>query len=86
MPRVYQPDPPGLIHDDPRLLPPWRGSSLFWETYLMAGRRSMRRSARCGDGVIRKLSGRQTTSLCTVASLSTNSSLALLCEDHGAAR
>ncbi|PIJ30506.1 hypothetical protein BMW24_022245 [Mycobacterium heckeshornense] len=26
---VYQPDPPGLIHDDPRLLPPWRGSSLF---------------------------------------------------------
>src|ERR1700755_1334173 len=29
-PRVYQPDPPGLIHDDPRLLPPWRGSSLIW--------------------------------------------------------
>lgn len=29
MPRVYQPDPPGLIHDDPRLLPPWRGSSLL---------------------------------------------------------
>jgi hypothetical protein len=28
-PRVYQPDPPGLMHDDPRLLPPWRGSSLF---------------------------------------------------------
>lgn len=27
---VYQPDPPGLIHDDLRLLPPWRGSSLFW--------------------------------------------------------
>lgn len=26
---MYQPDPPGLIHDDPRLLPPWRGSSLF---------------------------------------------------------
>ena len=26
---VYQPDPPGLIHDDLRLLPPWRGSSLF---------------------------------------------------------
>jgi hypothetical protein len=26
---VYQPDPPGLIHDDPRLLPPWRGSSLL---------------------------------------------------------
>src|ERR1700723_624106 len=23
-PRVYQPDPPGLIHDDPRLLPDWR--------------------------------------------------------------
>src|SRR5262249_50822384 len=29
-PRVYQPDPPGLIHDDLRLLPPWRGSSLLW--------------------------------------------------------
>lgn len=28
-PRVSQPDPPGLIHDDPRLLPPWRGSSFF---------------------------------------------------------
>ncbi|KUI46370.1 hypothetical protein AU198_01755 [Mycobacterium sp. GA-1199] len=26
---VHQPDPPGLIHDDLRLLPPWRGSSLF---------------------------------------------------------
>ncbi len=31
--RVHQPDPPGLIHDDPRLLPPWRGSSLLC-TYL----------------------------------------------------
>ena len=30
MPGVHQPDPPGLIHDDLRLLPPWRGSSLFW--------------------------------------------------------
>ena len=26
---MYQPDPPGLMHDDPRLLPPWRGSSLL---------------------------------------------------------
>lgn len=26
---VHQPDPPGLIHDDPRLLPPWRGSSFI---------------------------------------------------------
>jgi hypothetical protein len=26
---VDQLDPPGLIHDDLRLLPPWRGSSLF---------------------------------------------------------
>jgi hypothetical protein len=34
MPRVYQPDPPGLIHDDPRLLPPWRGSSLLWGKFL----------------------------------------------------
>jgi hypothetical protein len=30
MPGVHQPDPPGLIHDDPRLLPPWRGSSLIY--------------------------------------------------------
>src|SRR4029078_9925278 len=29
MPGVHQPDPPGLIHDDLRLLPPWRGSSLL---------------------------------------------------------
>ncbi len=29
MPGVHQPDPPGLIHDDPRLLPPWRGSSFI---------------------------------------------------------
>ncbi|MUL46053.1 hypothetical protein FZI85_10145 [Mycobacterium sp. CBMA293] len=28
-PGVHQPDPPGLIHDDLRLLPPWRGSSHF---------------------------------------------------------
>ncbi|RAU89969.1 hypothetical protein DQP56_23875 [Mycolicibacter senuensis] len=27
--RVYRPDPPGLIHDDLRLLPPWRGSSFL---------------------------------------------------------
>jgi hypothetical protein len=48
VPRVYQPDPPGLIHDDPRLLPPWRGSSLFWETYLLAERRSARPSGVAG--------------------------------------
>ena len=30
MPGVHQSDPPGLIHDDLRLLPPWRGSSLLW--------------------------------------------------------
>ena len=27
---VHQPDPPGLMHDDPRLLPPWRGSSFLY--------------------------------------------------------
>ncbi|RVW08594.1 hypothetical protein EGT67_17010 [Prescottella agglutinans] len=27
--RRVQPDPPGLNSDDPRLLPPWRGSSPF---------------------------------------------------------
>ncbi len=34
MPGVDQPDPPGLIHDDLRLLPPWRGSSLLWGIFL----------------------------------------------------
>jgi hypothetical protein len=48
-PRVYQPDPPGLIHDDPRLLPPWRGSSLFWGKQFLAAGFSARPLARCGD-------------------------------------
>ena len=71
-PRVYQPDPPGLIHDDPRLLPPWRGSSHFYGRFLflhgaelsvprVAGRR-LRRRWRCA--LARRL--------CTLASLSTN--------------
>ena len=30
MPSMHQPDPPGLMYDGPRLLPPWRGSSLLW--------------------------------------------------------
>ena len=30
---VYQPDPPGLMYDDLRLLPPWRGSSHFWGVF-----------------------------------------------------
>lgn len=34
---MYQPDPPGLIHDDPRLLPPWRGSSLFSGLFRVYG-------------------------------------------------
>ena len=34
MPGVHQPDPPGLIHDDLRLLPPWRGSSLLWGVFV----------------------------------------------------
>ena len=34
MPSVHQPDPPGLIHDDLRLLPPWRGSSLFPDNFI----------------------------------------------------
>lgn len=34
MPSVSQPDPPGLMHDDPRLLPPWRGSSSFLGTFI----------------------------------------------------
>ena len=33
---VHQPDPPGLIHDDPRLLPPWRGSSLFYRQFPLS--------------------------------------------------
>jgi hypothetical protein len=84
-PRVYQPDPPGLIHDDPRLLPPWRGSSPFWGTYLLAARCLARPSARCGDRVIRKLSARQTIPLCTLASLSTNPCLGLVSQGHGPA-
>jgi hypothetical protein len=36
---VYQPDPPGLIHDDPRLLPPWRGSSLLTGKFCPRGSR-----------------------------------------------
>lgn len=36
MPGVHQPDPPGLIHDDLRLLPPWRGSSLLWGQFRIA--------------------------------------------------
>ena len=46
MPRVYQPDPPGLIHDDPRLLPPWRGSSLFWGQFFAGRRRARIRALR----------------------------------------
>ncbi|PVA22843.1 hypothetical protein DDJ76_18520 [Mycobacteroides abscessus] len=34
MPSVSQPDPPGLMHDDPRLLPPWRGSSSFLGAFI----------------------------------------------------
>ena len=30
MPGVHQPDPPGLIHDDLRLLPPGGGRPFFW--------------------------------------------------------
>ena len=41
MPGVHQPDPPGLIHDDLRLLPPWRGSSFF------PGKASCATSANC---------------------------------------
>ena len=37
MPGVHQPDPPGLIHDDLRLLPPWRGSSLFGAGFASSG-------------------------------------------------
>ena len=37
MPGVHQPDPPGLIHDDPRLLPPWRGSSSVWGRWVSGG-------------------------------------------------
>lgn len=40
MPGVHQPDPPGLIHDDLRLLPPWRGSSLSGPFAIRYGRRA----------------------------------------------
>lgn len=37
---VYQPDPPGLIRDDLRLLPPWRGSSSFPGTTVTPANRT----------------------------------------------
>ena len=40
-PGVHQPDPPGLIHDDPRLLPPWRGSSFVWGASFFAAPRDV---------------------------------------------
>ena len=69
---MYQPDPPGLMHDDPRLLPPWRGSSLFW------GKKSQRHglspSARALRRVhsVRRRSSPQIWHLCTLVSLSTD--------------
>ena len=54
-PRVYQPDPPGLIHDDPRLLSPWRGSSLVWGKYSSPLGPLLRPPGRCGKRVIRVL-------------------------------
>lgn len=37
IPSVFEPDPPGLKHDDPRLLPPWRGSSHFCREFADCG-------------------------------------------------
>ena len=42
-PGVHQPDPPGLIHDDPRLLPPWRGSSFLWDIHRFLTRPGLSR-------------------------------------------
>lgn len=38
MPGVYQSDPPGLMHDDLRLLPPLAGVVSFWGVQLLPGR------------------------------------------------
>jgi|GEM_PF-6284609 len=49
---VDQPDPPGLIHDDLRLLPPWRGSSSFLGDFFLndfALRAVTANSKNCGE-------------------------------------
>jgi hypothetical protein len=85
-PRVHQPDPPGLIHDDPRLLPPWRGSSLFWGKFSAAVRWLPPPVARCGNLSAGCWVSAGPTNLCTLASLSTNPALALVSQGHGPAR
>src|SRR3954468_15470421 len=71
MPGVHQPDPPGLIHDDLRLLPPWRGSSLFQT--LFVGR--IVGEVRVSCGISFSLPYRH--NLCTVRTPSTEAEMAL---------
>src|ERR1700747_1130850 len=85
-PRVHQPDPPGLMHDDPRLLPPWRGSSLLWAKFFPAVGPFPPRDARCGNPSSGCWASARPTRLCTLASLSTNPALALVSQHLGPAR
>ena len=84
-PRVYQPDPPGLIHDAPRLPPPWRGSSLVWGKYSSPVGPLLRPAGRCGKPAIRMLCERWAPTLCTGASLSTDAYLGLVSKQNGPA-
>lgn len=83
-PRVYQPDPPGLMHDDPRLLPPWRGSSHFYGQLFSP--HGAKPGSRCvaGQHARRRWRGALAVALCTLASLSTNPRLGLSCQGHEA--
>ena len=81
---MYQPDPPGLIHDDPRLLPPWRGSSHFYGSFSPYGVELGSRALRECVSVV-AVGVRVATRLCTLASLSTDLHLGLLCQGPSAA-
>ena len=78
MPGVHQPDPPGLIHDDLRLLPPWRGSSLFQTLFVGRIVGEVRRSC----GIAFSLPLRH--ALCTVRASSTDAAMALAVASHRA--
>ena len=77
-PRVYQPDPPGLMHDDLRLLPPWRGSSLFWGNF--PGIQTIQQRLRRVAGTVLSVGSASIApqSLCTLSYLSTNPGLGLV--------
>src|SRR5947209_5332402 len=85
-PRVHQPDPPGLMHDDPRLLPPWRGSSLFWGKSFQRLAIEPPAYARCGNLTRALRVSAWPMHLCTLASLSTKLALGLVSQHWRPAR